>query len=89
VNVGLPAVSGSAGRVYQIVKTVAANNVVVDPSGVETINGAANYTLYSQYESGHRRQQRDRVVYRVEERADAGRFFNEPRPGDERKLDDL
>lgn len=45
--------AGSAGTGFatMLLKVGAANNAIVDGSGAETIDGAANYTLTEQYES--------------------------------------
>ena len=53
VTITLPAVSGNAGLTYYIKKTGSTANVVVDGSGVETIDGATTATLTAQYESLH------------------------------------
>jgi hypothetical protein len=51
ITISLPAASGCAGRIYNIKKSSAAlNNVVIDPNGSETIDGAATRTLTVQYE---------------------------------------
>ena len=39
------------GKVFHVVKMIAANNVVIDGAAAETINGAATQTLTSQYSS--------------------------------------
>ena len=47
----LPAASGSTGRVYVVKKIdAAANSVTVDANGAETIDGAANTVLSSQWD---------------------------------------
>jgi hypothetical protein len=52
ITISLPAASGCSGRVYVIKKISAIlNNVVIDPNGAETIDGAATKTLTLQYES--------------------------------------
>lgn len=52
ITIGLPAVSGCAGRIYVIKKiSASANNVVIDASGTEKIDGIATKTLTNQYES--------------------------------------
>lgn len=52
ITISLPAASGCSGRIYVIKKISAvANNVVIDPNGAETIDGAATKTLTVQYES--------------------------------------
>ena len=52
VTVALPTVASSDGRVYHIKKiSAAANDVVIDGSDSETIDGALTYTLDIQYES--------------------------------------
>lgn len=52
VTISLPASSGVSGRVYTVKKMDASgNNVVVDPNGGETIDGAGTNTLSSQYQS--------------------------------------
>jgi len=52
VTVTLPAVSDTdvaAGRVVTIFKVDAANDVIIDADGSETINGATTVTMSSQY----------------------------------------
>lgn len=52
ITISLPAASGCSGRVYVIKKISAvSNNVIIDPNGAETIDGAATKTLTVQYES--------------------------------------
>jgi len=52
ITISLPAASGCTGRTYVVKKVSAAlNNVVIDPNGSETIDGAATRTLALQYES--------------------------------------
>jgi hypothetical protein len=52
ITVTLPAVASSAGRVYHIKKiSGAGNDVVIDGSSSETIDGANTYTLDIQYEA--------------------------------------
>jgi hypothetical protein len=54
ITISLPAAAGCAGRVYVVKKVSAAlNNVVIDPNGAETIDGAATRTLSVQYEGVH------------------------------------
>jgi hypothetical protein len=48
-TINLPAVSGNAGLLYVIIRTSAAGNITVDPSGAETINGAATKRIDTQY----------------------------------------
>jgi hypothetical protein len=40
---------GNAGRVWIFVKTIAANSLIVDPAGSETVGGAATKTTTGQY----------------------------------------
>jgi len=48
----LPAISGIAGRVIIVKKTdSSANAVTIDGNSTETIDGAADFQLYNQYES--------------------------------------
>lgn len=52
VTMTLPAASSNSGRIMRVKKTdSSANTVVVDGNGSETIDGAANVTLYHQYET--------------------------------------
>lgn len=51
VTVTLPAASASEGFEYRIKKLGTTANVVVDPDGAETIDGAATATLAVQYEA--------------------------------------
>ena len=52
ITIALPAASGASGRIYVIKKISGIlNNVVIDPSGSETIDGAGTRTLSLQYES--------------------------------------
>jgi len=48
-TITLPSAAGIAGREYVIFKSAAANNVVVNAAGGQTINGSASATLISQY----------------------------------------
>lgn len=50
VTITLPAASGNAGLVLTMKKTVAANSLIIDGNGAETIDGAANVTLTAQYD---------------------------------------
>lgn len=51
ITVNLPAASGRAGRIYCIKKTDAsANGVTIDGNASETIDGAATYSLPTQYD---------------------------------------
>lgn len=51
VTINLPAAAGAAGAVYHIKKTDASgNNVIVDPNGAETVDGAATSTMNTQYQ---------------------------------------
>jgi len=50
VTITLPNLVANQNKMIWVVKLVAANNVIVDGEGEETINGAANYTLVKQYE---------------------------------------
>jgi len=53
VTVTLPPVAdadAAAGRVVTIFKVDAANDVIIDGDGAETINGAATITMSSQYD---------------------------------------
>lgn len=52
VEVDLPSATGSAGKVYEIMKTDSSvNTVTIDPGMSHTINGAASKTLSTQYEA--------------------------------------
>lgn len=52
VTITLPAAAGISGRLYTIKKTDSSgNNVVIDPNGAETIDGAATNTFNTQYQS--------------------------------------
>ena len=51
VTVSLPAANVATGRTFSIKKLGSTANVVIDPNGSETIDGAAILTLTSQYES--------------------------------------
>lgn len=51
VTVTLPLASASAGRVISVKKTVAANSLVIDGNGSETIDGATTKTATAQYAS--------------------------------------
>jgi len=52
ITLTLPALSGITGRTYWVKKTdSSSNNVVIDGSGAETIDGAANVTFNTQYQS--------------------------------------
>lgn len=52
ITVNLPALSGVAGRIYNVKKTdSSANTVTLDGSGAETIDGAATQVLTTQYQS--------------------------------------
>lgn len=50
-TITLPTAVGCAGRVYTIKKVDAANNIIVDGDGSETIDGADDYTLSTQWQS--------------------------------------
>ncbi len=52
ITIALPAAAGASGRNY-IVKKIsgASNNITIDPSGSETIDGVATRVLSTQYES--------------------------------------
>ncbi len=49
ITITLPAASSVDGRTYTIKKSTAANQVIVDGNGGETIDGAATKTLSAQY----------------------------------------
>ncbi len=49
ITITLPAASSVDGRTYTIKKSTAANQVIVDGNGAETIDGAATKTLSAQY----------------------------------------
>lgn len=51
IIVSLPPAATAVGRIFCVIRTNAggANNVTVDPYASETINGAANHILTSQY----------------------------------------
>lgn len=49
VTLTLPAASGNSGLSYIIKKTVAANQLIIDPNSSETVEGAATFTMYNQY----------------------------------------
>ncbi len=49
ITVTLPAAAGSTNRVLFFVKTVAANSLILDGNGSETINGATTKTTTGQY----------------------------------------
>ena len=52
VTVDLPAAASSVGRVYYVVKIDAvANDVIIDASGAELINGATTLNLTTQWDS--------------------------------------
>jgi hypothetical protein len=52
IVITLPTASTASGRTYHIKKTdSSANTVTIDPSGTETIDGAATYVILTQYES--------------------------------------
>ena len=51
ITFALPAVAGvNANTVFSFVKTASANNMVLDPSGSETIENASTLTVTAQYE---------------------------------------
>jgi hypothetical protein len=49
VTINLPTAAKIKGKEYTIKKVVAANSVIVDGSGAETIDGAATYTMTAQW----------------------------------------
>jgi hypothetical protein len=49
-TVSLPAAASNTGRIYNI-KNIGVGTITVDPNAAETIDGAATYTLSTQYES--------------------------------------
>lgn len=49
VTITLPAAAASSGKVVTVVKKVAANNVTIQGSGAELINGANTLVLAAQY----------------------------------------
>jgi len=51
LTVNLPAAASNTGRIYNIKNIGAAATITIDPNGAETIDGAATYTLTTQYES--------------------------------------
>jgi hypothetical protein len=51
-TINLPTASGRQGKAYVIKKTDSSSGeVVIDPNGAETIDGAASMSLYKQYDS--------------------------------------
>ncbi|MHA1302131.1 MAG: hypothetical protein ACTSPI_00315 [Candidatus Heimdallarchaeaceae archaeon] len=50
ITITLPTLATNQNKMIWIVKLVAANNVIIDGEGGETINGVASYTLVNQYE---------------------------------------
>lgn len=51
VTASLPSAVGNKGKWFTAIKTVAANSLIIDPSGTELINGAATLTLTAQNSS--------------------------------------
>ena len=52
VSINLPAAADNVDRVIMVKKVDGtSNNVVVDPNGSETIDGATSYTLSTQYQA--------------------------------------
>lgn len=51
ITASLPSAVGNKGKWFTAIKTVAANSLIIDPSGAETINGAATLTLTAQNSS--------------------------------------
>lgn len=50
VTIALPTTGIIAGKIFEVFKTNITNNVILDPAGSVTINGAATATLSSQYQ---------------------------------------
>ena len=50
ITITLPTLADNQNKLVTVVKTVAANNVIIDGEGAETINGELTYTLFGQYE---------------------------------------
>lgn len=49
ITINLPALSTCPHHIFTIIKKAGGNNVVVDPNGSETINGASTNTISTQY----------------------------------------
>jgi hypothetical protein len=49
VTLTLPAAASRTGRRYTVIKTVAANSLIIDGNGAETISGAATQTLTQRF----------------------------------------